>query len=113
MIRTAVIVLGVFWFFAANAQSIKLGRFLHPKDDVDRALNQTYLAGVQDGLLFYNVATEPTKRLYCQPGNLAITTEQANDIVERWAKTRTDNIGETSVALALLAGLQETFPCPK
>jgi hypothetical protein len=58
----------------------------------------------------YNIIS--TNKLYCQPKDLTITVEQANDIVVRWAQKRTDNIEGMPIALALLGGLRETFPCP-
>ena len=97
--------------FVANAQALTMQKYLHPKDETERLIFKMYLRGAAEALLAYNVTT--TDKQYCQPKNFALTTEQANDIVQRWAKTQTIKIEEFLVALALLYGLQETFPCPK
>jgi hypothetical protein len=68
------------------------------------------LAGVKDGLLASNVFT--IDKQYCPPKELALTTEQAADIVKRWAKKQTVNIEEMTLGMALLYGLKEIFPCP-
>jgi hypothetical protein len=111
MIRVAVIVLGVLLSFAANAQTVRMGEYLHPRGDRDETFNQLYLAGAKDALFVYNTLS-PDKR-YCLPQNLTLTTEQASDILRRWAKKQTSNIEEALLAQALLYALQETFPCPK
>jgi hypothetical protein len=48
-------------------------------------------------------------KLFCMPENLALTIEQAESIMEDWAKRRT-NIDQMLVATALFAGLG--FPVP-
>jgi hypothetical protein len=48
MTRIVAIILGAL-LLAANAQTVRLGQFLHPKDDTERAFNHLYLAGVRDG----------------------------------------------------------------
>jgi hypothetical protein len=75
-----------------------------------KTFNELYLAGVKDGLLASNVFT--TDKQYCPPKELALTTEQAADIVKRWAKKQTVNIEEMTLGMALLYGLKEIFPCP-
>ena len=111
MIRIAVIVFGVLLSFAANAQTVTIGQYLHPKDDMENTFNQLYLAGTKDGLFVYNLLT--TEKNYCPPKDFVLTTEQADDIVRRWAKKQTFNIEEMVLGQALLYGLQEIFPCPK
>lgn len=111
MISVAAIVLGVFLSFAANAQTVRMGQYLHPKNDMDETFHQLYLAGVKDGLQVYNVFA--TDKLYCPPANLALTTEQADDILKRWAKKQAVDIEEMVLGMALLFGLKEIFPCLK
>ncbi len=110
MIRIAVIVLGVLLSFAANAQTVRLESYLHPKNEMFRTFNQLYLAGVVDGLVIYSVGT--ADKLFCMPGKLALTTEQAANILLSWAKKQTQNTNDLPIGIALLGGLKETFPCP-
>jgi hypothetical protein len=46
------------------------------------------------------------------PGNLAMTTEQTEDIMLKSADKRAAK-GDMSIASLLLWGLQDTFPCEK
>jgi Rap1a immunity proteins len=112
MLRVAAIILGVFLPFAANGQSITLENFRHPKNETERKVLQWYLGGVRDGLTLSS-ALASTDKLFCIPENLALTVDQAEDIMESWAKKRTNIDDQMLVATALLAGLRETFPCPK
>ena len=110
MVRVAII-LGVFLSFAANAQTVRMESYLYPENETFRTFNKLYLAGVKDGLILYS--TSGTDKLFCIPGNLALTTEQADDILLGWAKKRTKIINDLPIAIALLGGLKETFPCAK
>jgi hypothetical protein len=46
------------------------------------------------------------------PGNLAMTTDQTEDIMLKSADKRAAK-GDMLIALLLLSGLQDTFPCEK
>jgi hypothetical protein len=111
MIRVAVIAFGVLLSFAANAQTVGLESYLHPKNEEYRTFNKLYLAGVVDGLIVYSLAG--ADKLFCIPGKLALTTEQAENILLSWAKKQTKNTNDLPIGIALLGGLEETFPCPK
>ena len=111
MLRIAAIILGVFLPFAANGQSVTIEIYRHPKNETERKLLQWYLGGIRDGLTLSSSVASADK-LFCMPENLALTIEQAENIMEGWAKRRT-NIDQMLVATALFAGLQEPFPCPK
>ena len=45
------------------------------------------------------------------PPTLALTAEQAADIVTRTAGKAARNIDDVPIAIILLKGLKETFPC--
>lgn len=83
-------------------------------DHTDRHLADAYLHGVKDGIVLVNAALQDDKRplYFCLPPKLALTEEQAADIVEREAKelNTPDPDGLPVVAL-LFAGLKNTFPC--
>jgi hypothetical protein len=93
-----------------EAQTVTMEKYRHPKDGMDRLFNRLYLAGVKDGLITYNVVS--SDNLFCMPGGLALATEQAEDIILRWAKKQTQNIDNMPIGVALLHGLRETFLCP-
>jgi hypothetical protein len=109
MIRIAVIALGVLLSFAANAATVRVGQYLHPKNDWEKTFSELYLDGTKDGLFVYNVLT--TDKKYCPPKDFVLTTEQADDVVRRWVKKQTRNVEEMVLGQALLYGLQEIFPC--
>jgi hypothetical protein len=110
MLRAAVIVFGVLLSFEADAQTVRLEKYLHPKNEFFRDFNKFYLAGVVDGLITANLAA--ANKIFCLPPNLALTTEQADSILKNWAQKQTKNTNDLPIAIALLGGLEETFPCP-
>jgi hypothetical protein len=111
MIRVAAMILGTLLSFAANAQTVTIGSYQHPKNESDGIFNKLYLSGARDGLISYSGIS--TDRLFCLPGELALTVAQAEDIALRWVKKQTKNVDDGPIAGALLFGLIETFPCPK
>ena len=108
----AVAVAGTaFWSSVAAPQEVRLEQYRHPKTEEFRDFNRLYLGGVKSGLIAYNVyLTAEHKETFCLPGALALTTEQADDILLRWAK-RHQPPDDFPISIALLYGLQETFPC--
>jgi hypothetical protein len=112
MIRIAAITFGVLLSFAANAQTIRLDGYRHPKDGTERILMEFYLKGLVDALVLYNSGA--TDKLFCVPGKLALTAEQADDILLGWVKRQTKTIpADLPIMIALLGGLEDTFPCAK
>jgi hypothetical protein len=77
---------------------------------------KAYLAGASDGLNVMNAAVGKkyglNNLIYCPPGNLALTEDQVAVIVRRWVKDRAVR-SDLPVAIVLLFGLEETFPCTK
>ncbi len=101
---------------SSNSQTLRMGGYLHPRDAQEKALFSMYVAGLRDGFLFYGGAERvdnPTiKPLYCFPKGIALSTEQAEEIIRRWAEQHKDTIkDDNSVGLTLLLGLEQSFPC--
>jgi hypothetical protein len=73
---------------------------------------EMYLDGVKDGAQFLNAGMrrEGQRPEFCLPKNLVLTAEQAEDIMMREAQKMTDP-DDLPVALVLIDGLKETFPC--
>lgn len=75
------------------------------------------LNGIEKGLSAANAELILTGRrpLYCQPSKMAITVEQASDILKRYVD-RHPLIGKMDIGGAnsvFLRAMQDTFPCPK
>ena len=93
----------------AQAQSVTLGQFQHPKSAKDLEVNKTYLLGATDGLLAYNASLDD--KLFCLPGLIPkITFDQASDTVIRWAR-KTSGSTDISLGHALLFALRDAYPC--
>ena len=118
MIRIASILLAAFVPFGASAQPAFLESYLHPKDETERNLSRTYLEGLRDGLVTYNAMI--AEKRYCIPEGVVLTDELADAAILGWVKKRTKNtsdlpapVANFPVAVALISGLEETFPCRK
>jgi len=96
--------------YGANAQTGTTEQYRHPKTEKDLNFNKAYLAGLKDGLITYNTTAED--KLFCMPGYSALTFEQANNIVMRWASKKNVD-ADMPLGLTLLYGLKEAFACPK
>jgi len=108
-IALAAALLGVALCLDAEAQTLTLGQFQHPKAPKDLEFNKTYLLGVTDGLIAYNSGLDD--KLFCTPGPVPkITFDQASDIIMHWAR-KTSGSGNIAVAHALLYGLRAAYPC--
>jgi hypothetical protein len=97
----------------AQAQTVRLKQFVNPDNDKDALFNKIYLAGVRDGLETVNgsLVAQGASPLFCMPPTLALTAEQAADIVTRTPGKATCNIDDMPIGIILLKGLKETFPC--
>ncbi len=96
----------------ANAATLRLKNYLAPADEKQRILNAVYLDGLKDGLIAFNIAQARTGAapLFCLPPDLALTPEQADDILMRQAKSH-PYPDDMIVSIVLLAGLRKTYPC--
>ena len=97
----------------AQAQTVRFTNFAHPDGDKAALFNRIYLAGVRDGLQTVNGAlvAQGAAPLFCLPPELVLSEEQAADIVTRTAAKAVRNIDDLPIAIILLRGLKETFPC--
>jgi hypothetical protein len=103
---------------AANAQTAFLESYLHPKGETDRVFARTYLEGLRDGIVTYNAMI--AEKRYCIPEGVVLTDELADAAIWGWVKKRTkdtsdlpSHIANFPVGVALISGLEETFPCRK
>ncbi len=96
------------------ASDVRLESYRNPKNESFRNINQLYLDGVKSGLMAYNAWTKSHggQQAFCMPDNLAMTVEQAEDIMLRRAD-KTSAKGDMLVSILLLSGLRDAFPCEK
>ena len=98
----------------ATAVDVRLDSYRNPKTEGLRNAHQLYLDGVKSGLMASNawIRSRGGQMAFCMPGNVAMTTEQTEDIMLKSADKRAAK-GDIPVASLLLWGLQDTFPCEK
>jgi Rap1a immunity proteins len=96
------------------AADVRLDSYRNPKNETVRNFYQLYLDGVRSGLMASNawIRSRGGQLAFCMPGNLAMTTEQTEDIMLKSADKRAAK-GDMLIASLLLWGLQDTFPCEK
>jgi hypothetical protein len=113
MIRIASILFATLLPVAASAQTPFMHNYLHPTDDADRILAKTYLEGLRDGVMASNEMM--TVKRYCMPEGVLLSDELADAAIRGWAKKQTPgpSLDNFPVAVALIDGLKETFPCKK
>jgi hypothetical protein len=110
VIALAALLSGALSCFGANAQTVTIEQFQHPKGERDLNFNKAYFEGVKDGLVAYNMSLEA--KLFCLSGMPPVLTfERASDVVIRWARKRGPDAGGSQLALSLLYSLKEAFPC--
>jgi hypothetical protein len=95
---------------AASAQSVRLEQYQHPAEPKFETFNRLYLAGVRDGLIAYSVAAKD--HMFCLPPSTVLSPEQTEEIMLRFAEKR-HLPGSILIALPLLGGLKEAYPCDK
>jgi hypothetical protein len=95
------------------ASDVRLYSYRNPQNERFRIFNHLYLDGVRAGLIAYNVRIKSRggQPAFCMPEDLVMTTEQTEDIMLKSADKRAAK--GMLIALLLLAGLQDTFPCEK
>jgi hypothetical protein len=97
------------------AADVRLDSYRNPKNSEGlRNAYQLYLDGVKSGLMAYNalIKSRGGQPAFCMPGDLAMHTDQTEDIMLKSADKRAAK-GDMLIALLLLSGLQDTFPCEK
>jgi hypothetical protein len=109
MIASAAIFCGLL-SADANAQTLTVEQYQHPKSEKDFNFNKPYLEGIKDGLIAYNISVED--KLFCLGGMPPILTfERASDTLLQWARKRRGESGSLPLGLGLLYSLKEAFPC--
>jgi hypothetical protein len=96
------------------AGDVRLDSYRNPAKESFRNFNHMYLDGVKSGFMAYNawMRHHSGPPAFCMPADLLLTTEQTEDIMLKSADKRAAN-GDTLVALLLLWGMQDAFPCEK
>ena len=97
---------------SASAQTVRLDQYQHPSEPRFKVFNQVYLKGVVDGPIAYSVAQDARDRFFCIPPTMAITVEQAEDIMLRFAEKK-QLLGTVPIGVPLLGALKDAFPCKK
>ena len=99
----------------ANAMTLLLKDYQSAKNEDEKAVAKLWLDGVKEGLITFNSQLELEGRqpLFCLPGKLALTVEQAEDIMMRDADIarKVTDPGRFLISTILLYGLKDTFPC--
>jgi hypothetical protein len=109
-IASVTIFLGGLLSSGANAQTVTVEQYQHPKGEKDLNFNKPYLEGIKDGLIAYNMSLED--KLFCLGGMPPVLTfERASDTLLHWARKRGGDAGGLPLGLALLYSLKEAFPC--
>jgi len=94
------------------AADVRLDSWRNPKNENFRIFNRMYLDGVKGGLMASNawIRSRGGEMAFCMPPDLALSSEQAEEIMLRSADKRAAK-GDWPVASLLLWGLRDTFPC--
>lgn len=96
---------------ALGGMTIELYKEASIKKGGERIVS-SYVTGLGEGLFWANAATEVSfkQRLYCQPTNLALNGHNYIEILNREIEEGA-HAQDTELGVALLVGLQKTFPC--
>ncbi len=86
-------------------------QFMQLVDSEDgRALGETKLVALEEGIRTTNGALASATKLYCQPPTLVLTGPQIADMLRR-AVAANDKLEDQPVSSVLLGVLESTFPC--
>ncbi|HVU20786.1 MAG TPA: hypothetical protein VHE09_08650 [Rhizomicrobium sp.] len=109
---TAMILAGVAIIATAPAHADGTAKqFMQLVDSEDgRALGETKLVALEEGIRVTNASLGPTAKLYCQPPTLVLTGPQIADMLRR-AVAANDKLEDQAVSAVLLGVLETTFPC--
>ncbi len=97
---------------SADAATLRFKNYTEPTDEAQHILNAVYLDGLKDGLIIFNtaLARSGAAPLFCLPPKMALTPDQADDVLMREAKSN-PTPDDMPIGIVLLAGLRKTFPC--
>lgn len=92
-----------------------------PSDSADQLMFHEYLRGLGDGFSWSSakLRVSHSRPLYCQPSGFALTVENLANIIDTQLKKEDPSrlaegglsLEKMPIALILLQGLIETFPC--
>lgn len=86
-------------------------QFMQLVDSEDgRALGETKLVALEEGIRATNAALATGTKLYCQPATLVLTGPQIADMLRR-AVAANNKLEDQAVSAVLLNVLETTFPC--
>jgi hypothetical protein len=110
--------ISIAWSFShgeARAADVLVKSYLSESRPAFREYNKLFLDGVMSGFRWYTLwlQAEGKSMLFCVPPTLDLKFEQGEDIMLGWAKRHPELSNSSYVSGALLAGLEETFPCKK
>jgi hypothetical protein len=115
--RSVLIGIIALALYPTSASSIELTwkSYSNPENDAFRQHNSLWIDGLKSGLIASNANLRHggMPPMFCLPPNLALTVEQAEDILQRAAKKVRKVPDDMPVSIILLDGLKDTFPCTK
>ena len=90
--------------------------YVTQKNENTKFLDKIYLTGIENGLQTYQemIKARGTNAMdFCVPNNLALTTDQIDDILRRWAKRQPKGIDDMLLGVAEFLALADAFPCSR
>jgi hypothetical protein len=113
MKRIFIAALAILYFAStANASTVLFKNYRDERRKSHRSFNKLYLDGAKGGLIAYNILLKERhlKSNFCLPTNLALTLEQAENIMFKQAVKMSDP-DDTPIEVILLFALEEIYPC--
>ena len=113
MKKILIAALATFYFASTvNASTVLFKHYQDEKRKSYRKFNKSYLDGAKGGLIAYNILLKERhlKSNFCLPTNLALTVEQAENIMFKQAAKMSDPY-DTPIEIILLYALEEVYPC--
>jgi hypothetical protein len=113
MKRIFIAALAILYFASTvNASTVLFKNYRDEKRKSYRSFNKLYLDGAKGGLIAYNLLLKERhlKSNFCLPTNLALTVEQAEDIMFRQAAKMSDP-DDKPIEVILLFALEEVYSC--
>ena len=113
MKRIFIAALAILYFTSTvNASTVLFKNYRDEKRKSHRSSNKLYLDGAKGGLIAYNILLKERhlKSNFCLPTNLALTVEQAENIMFRHA-AKISEADDKPIEVILLFALEEAYPC--
>lgn len=96
---------------SANAATVLFKNYKAPHDEQERTFYTIYLDGVKDGIIAFNAELQSDGQapIFCLPPKLALTVQQAEDIMTRAAQ-KIDDPGRIPSQFCSARDLETRFP---